>query len=36
MAGHPDIGDILIVMFIATIFTAGAIVVYRFMRGGKK
>ncbi|MCE3260818.1 MAG: hypothetical protein K0S12_2459 [Bacteroidetes bacterium] len=31
-----DISDYFIILFIGAVFITGAIVVYKFMRGGKK
>jgi hypothetical protein len=36
MNRSADLGDYLIVLFIAVIFVAGAITVYKFMKAGKK
>jgi|GEM_PF-1152122 hypothetical protein len=36
MKNSADIGDYMIVLFIGVIFIAGGIVVYKFMRAGKK
>jgi hypothetical protein len=36
MRGGPDLSDLTIIAFIAVIFVAGAITVFKFMRGGKR
>jgi hypothetical protein len=36
MNSGPDLSDLFIIAFIATIFIIGAYVVFKFMRGGKK
>jgi hypothetical protein len=36
MRGGPDLSDLIIVTFVAAVFIAGAITVFKFMRGGKR
>lgn len=36
MNNSVDLGDIFIMAFISVIFITGAVVLFKFMRGGKK
>jgi hypothetical protein len=36
MSGGADLSDLIIIGFIAVVFVAGAITVFKFMRGGKR
>jgi hypothetical protein len=36
MKRKPDLADMFIIAFIAMVFITGVVVVYKFMRGGKK
>lgn len=36
MKNEADLGDYIIVFFIAVVFIAGAVTVFRFMRKGRK
>lgn len=36
MRNTPDLSDLFIIAFVAVIFITGCVVVFKFMRGGKK
>jgi len=36
MDNTPGLGDYMIMAFIAVVFITGAVVVFKFMRGGKR
>jgi hypothetical protein len=36
MNNSPDLSDFFIIAFIAIVFVTGAVVVFKFMRGGKR
>jgi len=36
MNNSPDLSDIFIILFIAVVFVTGAVVVFKFMRAGRR